>query len=158
MHAYTQRFDDVIDWRELAVCTEVDPDLFFPTGARNSVVYGLEVAVAKGVCAKCPVIAECREWACGDDGLADGIAGGLTEEERRAERARAGKDPLRRKSLWQVCAPRTRGEIAAAVLDAIRRGASPSGAAARYGVSVRSAQRLAQKWAAELAAADGEAS
>ena len=68
------------DWRHRAVCRDVDPEWFFPT-AEKGPVHDAEVERAKGVCAQCPVRAQCL-----DDALARlpyGIAGGLTEGERR---------------------------------------------------------------------------
>ncbi|GLY64695.1 WhiB family transcriptional regulator [Amycolatopsis taiwanensis] len=75
----------IVDWRHRAACREEDPELFFPVselgpGAR-------QVAQAKSVCARCPVRAECLEYAL-ENGLDHGIFGGLTEEERRQVRSR----------------------------------------------------------------------
>ncbi|TNC24637.1 WhiB family transcriptional regulator [Amycolatopsis alkalitolerans] len=68
------------DWQERAACRDEDPELFFPVsemgpGAR-------QVARAKAVCARCPVRAECLEYAL-DTGLDHGIFGGMTDTERR---------------------------------------------------------------------------
>ncbi len=46
------------EWRTRAACRSVDPDVFFPT-AEAGPVYDAQVAVAKAVCAGCPVRAEC---------------------------------------------------------------------------------------------------
>jgi WhiB family redox-sensing transcriptional regulator len=71
------------DWRADAVCGQphVDAELFFPV-ARVGPAYEAQVAAAKAVCARCPVTAECLADAL--VGIPDGIAGGLTEQERRA--------------------------------------------------------------------------
>jgi len=68
------------DWAEDAACQFEDPELFFPVseigpGAR-------QVALAKAVCARCPVKADCLRFAL-DNGLDHGIFGGTTPEERR---------------------------------------------------------------------------
>ncbi|HET6286049.1 MAG TPA: WhiB family transcriptional regulator [Amycolatopsis sp.] len=63
-----------------AACRGEDPELFFPVtetgpGARQA-------ARAKAVCARCPVISACLAFAV-DNGLAEGVFGGLTRSERR---------------------------------------------------------------------------
>ncbi|HEX2132813.1 MAG TPA: WhiB family transcriptional regulator [Actinophytocola sp.] len=68
------------DWRQDAACRDEDPELFFPIsevgpGARQT-------AQAKAVCARCPVRAQCLEYAL-DNGLNHGIFGGTTESDRR---------------------------------------------------------------------------
>ncbi|HET6504450.1 MAG TPA: WhiB family transcriptional regulator [Amycolatopsis sp.] len=75
----------ISDWPSRAACRDEDPELFFPVsemgpGARQA-------AQAKAVCARCPVRAECLEYAL-DNGLDHGIFGGLTERERRGVRTR----------------------------------------------------------------------
>jgi WhiB family redox-sensing transcriptional regulator len=74
------------DWRQRAACRDQDPELFFPVsdmgpGARQT-------EQAKAVCARCPVRAECLEYAL-DNALDHGIYGGTTESERRTLRRRA---------------------------------------------------------------------
>jgi WhiB family redox-sensing transcriptional regulator len=71
------------DWRHRAACRDNDPELFFPVsdmgpGARQA-------ERAKAVCARCPVRAQCLEYAL-DNGLDHGIYGGTTESERRTLR------------------------------------------------------------------------
>lgn len=73
------------DWRHRAACRDADPEIFFPLG---DVFAPGEDAAAKAVCRCCPVRSECLAWAC-SAGFVFGIAGGLTEVERRALRARA---------------------------------------------------------------------
>jgi hypothetical protein len=68
------------DWRLVAVCATVDPELFFPT-AETGPVYDAQVIAAKRVCAGCPVRPECLTEALVR--IPYGIAGGLTEDERR---------------------------------------------------------------------------
>jgi WhiB family transcriptional regulator, redox-sensing transcriptional regulator len=58
-----------------AVCTDVDPEIFFPHPGESA-------EPAKMICAGCPVRAECLEQAL-ERGLDDGVLGGLTHIERR---------------------------------------------------------------------------
>ncbi len=61
-------------WMVDALCREVDSDLFFPD--RGSVP-----TEAKRVCARCPVLAQCRDFAATHPVM--GVWGGLTGEERK---------------------------------------------------------------------------
>lgn len=60
-----------------------NPDLFFPIGSGPA--FAAQVAAAKNVCAGCPVVRECLDWALlvGEE---HGIWGGLDADERRAMR------------------------------------------------------------------------
>ncbi|WP_228975014.1 WhiB family transcriptional regulator [Streptomyces sp. DH12] len=69
------------DWRHFAACRDVDPDLFFPTGTTGPAIAQAEEA--RSVCHSCPVMQTCRQWAL-DTRLEEGVAGGLTEGERRS--------------------------------------------------------------------------
>ena len=67
-------------WRQLALCAEVDSEIFFPER-------GGSTREAKKVCAKCEVRAECLEYALATH-QRFGIWGGLSERERyRMEQA-----------------------------------------------------------------------
>ena len=68
------------DWRSRAACLGTDPELFFPV-AETGPLYDAQVAAAKHVCARCPVATECLAEAMAR--IPYGIAGGLTEDERR---------------------------------------------------------------------------
>lgn len=68
------------DWRDAAACRKEDPELFFPVGTTGPARF--QALMAKAVCARCPVVDACLRWAL-DLPLAEGIAGGLTAEERR---------------------------------------------------------------------------
>lgn len=72
-------------WRARAACAapDVDPELFHPIARGNPAAR--QVGAAKTVCRRCPVVDPCRTWALAV--LEDGIAGGLTEDERRQVRA-----------------------------------------------------------------------
>lgn len=69
-----------MDWRDSAACRDEDPELFYPVGSTGPAL--LQIAEAKAVCRRCPVLDECRAWA-----LANrepyGVWGGLSEDERR---------------------------------------------------------------------------
>ena len=64
-----------VEWQLEAACRGCDPDIWFPTR-------GKDVHEGKTICATCPVLVECRDWA---DFYAErrGIWGGLTWNERR---------------------------------------------------------------------------
>jgi hypothetical protein len=72
-------------WRDQAACRGTDPELFFPAG-ESGPVHDAQVAAAKAVCAGCPVRAACLAEALAR--IPYGIAGGLTEQERRRLRTR----------------------------------------------------------------------
>ncbi|MBF6138237.1 WhiB family transcriptional regulator [Nocardia otitidiscaviarum] len=71
-------------WRELALCSQTDPDVFFPEK-------GGSTREAKLVCGRCEVQGECLEYALAHDERF-GIWGGLSERERRKR-----KDEFRRR-------------------------------------------------------------
>lgn len=54
-------------------CLETEPDLFFSD-------FGLDIALAKDICAECPMIAACRAYALKHENA--GVWGGLSAEER----------------------------------------------------------------------------
>jgi WhiB family redox-sensing transcriptional regulator len=86
------------DWRVIAACQSVDPELFFPISAAGK---GLEeVAEAKRVCARCLVQAECLAFAQ-RTGQVHGIWGGLTEEERIRVRRSRRREPAAAATAWQ---------------------------------------------------------
>jgi hypothetical protein len=76
------------DFRHRAACRAVDPEVFFPA-AESGPRYEARVLIAKAVCAGCPVREQCLTWALST--LPDGIAGGMTEHERRTERDRRAR-------------------------------------------------------------------
>jgi WhiB family redox-sensing transcriptional regulator len=71
------------DWRDGATCRHHDPELFFPEGTAGPAKR--EADRAKQVCQSCPVRRPCLDFAL-RHGLAFGIWGGTTGEERRAMR------------------------------------------------------------------------
>jgi WhiB family transcriptional regulator, redox-sensing transcriptional regulator len=70
-----------MDWRHRASCRDEDPELFFPVGTSGPALR--QIAEAKKVCRRCPVQKECLAYAL-DAGLADGVYGGMSEDQRRA--------------------------------------------------------------------------
>lgn len=62
-------------WQELARCTEVDPEIFFPEKGQTA-------RDAKKICRRCEVRTECLEYAIQTD-QRFGVFGGLSERERR---------------------------------------------------------------------------
>lgn len=69
------------EWRDAAACRGHDTELFFAIGSGDAAQ--AQNDEAKQVCAACPVLKVCREWALKTDQAA-GVFGGLTEAERRA--------------------------------------------------------------------------
>jgi WhiB family redox-sensing transcriptional regulator len=77
-----------MDWREKSACLTVDPELFFPVGNTGPALDQIEKA--KQVCAQCPVIENCLQYAM-DSNQDSGVWGGLSEDERRALKRRAAR-------------------------------------------------------------------
>ncbi|WP_037606188.1 WhiB family transcriptional regulator [Streptacidiphilus rugosus] len=74
-------------WQEQAACVDYDTRLFFhPAGERGSSFEYREEA-AKRICAACPVLEQCRDFAleCREE---YGVWGGMTEGERATARRR----------------------------------------------------------------------
>jgi WhiB family redox-sensing transcriptional regulator len=80
------------DWRHNAVCSDVDPDLFFPIGTTGLAL--IQTMEAKAVCRRCPVMEQCLQWAL-DSRQEAGVWGGLSEDERRAMQRRAARNRLK---------------------------------------------------------------
>ena len=75
-----------MDWRHRAICRDEDPELFFPVGTSGPAL--LQIAEAKTVCRRCPVVTECLTWAL-ESGQDAGVWGGMSEDERRALKRRS---------------------------------------------------------------------
>jgi WhiB family transcriptional regulator, redox-sensing transcriptional regulator len=73
------------EWRDLALCRDTDPDLFFPVGTTGQAL--VQIEHAKQVCGECPVTEACLDYAL-DTNQDSGVWGGLSEEERRVIRRR----------------------------------------------------------------------
>ena len=70
------------EWTRDALCAQTDPEAFFPE-------VGGSTRRATSVCAACPVLAECRDYALDASGELDGVWGGLSANERRRLRRQA---------------------------------------------------------------------
>jgi WhiB family redox-sensing transcriptional regulator len=80
-HSSDEEVTTMTDFREMAECRDVDPELFFPVGAQGARLYDAQVARAKAVCAGCPVRRECLLYAL-NEGLVYGVYGGTDGPER----------------------------------------------------------------------------
>ena len=70
-----QEVDDELAWQADALCSQTDPEAFFPDK-------GGSTKQAKKVCAACPVREQCLQYAI-DNSERYGVWGGLSEKERR---------------------------------------------------------------------------
>lgn len=69
------------DWQSEGACRSLPPEMFFhPEGERGPRRRNREIA-AKAICASCPVLTQCRDYALA---IREpyGIWGGLSEDER----------------------------------------------------------------------------
>ncbi len=71
-------------WRDHAECAHENPELFFPDHGRDNIE-------AKMVCLRCPVAAQCLDYALTH--YEAGIWGGTTEYERRGLRSATRTNP-----------------------------------------------------------------
>jgi len=77
-------FEDVPAWHDTGACRGLGPTLFFEEQHE---------IVAKSVCASCPVVAACREWAVSAGSGLYGVWGATSHRERiriRKAQRRAG--------------------------------------------------------------------
>lgn len=66
-------------------CRGLDLEIFFP--AAGGTDHGER---AKSICARCPLLAACRDWALGQSGYTlHGVWGGMTQQERVRARSRS---------------------------------------------------------------------
>ena len=72
------------DWRDSALCAQVDPEIFFPDK-------GMPGRDAAAVCHRCEVRETCLQFAL-DNRITDGIWGGQLPTHRRG-RYKPAKDP-----------------------------------------------------------------
>jgi WhiB family redox-sensing transcriptional regulator len=75
-------------WDEDAACRDADPNLFFPIGTTGAALGQMEEA--KRICRRCPEQIQCLAWAL-EQGVADGVWGGTTPDERRVIRSLSRK-------------------------------------------------------------------
>ncbi|WP_438817800.1 WhiB family transcriptional regulator, partial [Streptomyces clavuligerus] len=65
---------DAMAWQRAAACADEDPELFFPVSGSGP---GAEqVARARKVCERCPVVQDCLDWAK-RTGQRTGVWGGV---------------------------------------------------------------------------------
>lgn len=76
---------DSPEWMDQGLCAQTDPETWFPEK-------GGSVREAKAICATCPVVAECLDYALARQERF-GIWGGLSERERRRLKAAPNADP-----------------------------------------------------------------
>lgn len=108
--------DDRTAWRLHGLCNTEDPELFFPVGHETSATVKAQLAEARKVCANCPVLEQCREWAIPREAF--GVWGGMSENEREEARrkryGRPGPARLPRHTPREVRPARARTTAAAA--------------------------------------------
>jgi WhiB family transcriptional regulator, redox-sensing transcriptional regulator len=68
------------DWRSQSACLTADPELFFPLSSMGPSLG--QLTEAKKVCSRCPVQAECLDFALSTNQM-HGVWGGTSEDERR---------------------------------------------------------------------------
>lgn len=78
------------DWRDDAACRDHDPETWFPIGETGTGTK-LQIKEAIAVCAGCPVIEACEQFAA-DTNQVEGIWAGRTESERRARKRAAARN------------------------------------------------------------------
>ena len=71
------------EWQINGACRRYDPEQFYHPEGERGFARRERARVAKGICAQCPVIEKCREYALYAR-EPYGIWGGLTEEDREA--------------------------------------------------------------------------
>lgn len=123
---------------------KVQKKVFFPT-AMAGPEFEAQVSLAKTVCAGCAVREQCLTWALTHQ--PDGIAGGMTEHERRHELVRRRgrrRGRLPRPRIPQRPVNATRAEVAEAGRAAIAAGMSVPEVAGEFLVSARTAGRWAR--------------
>lgn len=145
------RWGEELDWRARAACRDVDPELFFPTAVDGAALVTAERR-ALSVCRACQVLEACRSWAVVEQ--PHGVAGGLTEDERRRARRATSRRAGRTVPPAAVPgpSPRTdRAPVIAAGQTALTAGADRGDVARALGVTLRTVDR----WAAALAVPAG---
>ncbi len=71
---------DELDWQERALCSQTDPEAFFPEK-------GGSTKDAKRICGRCEVTDDCLAYAFDQD-IRFGVWGGMSERERRKAKRR----------------------------------------------------------------------
>ena len=69
-------------WMQAASCASTDPEIFFPQGRHEQKQKSTREAAARAVCHRCPVAADCLQFALRHD--VEGMWAATTWLERRA--------------------------------------------------------------------------
>lgn len=121
-------------WMRNGICSETDPELFFPTDGNTR-----DSRQARELCQDCPVIQQCLQYAL-DRPTLEGIWGGATFKERRAiRRRRPDKKP---KTVIT--------ETAIQDIVALRETTTYAAIAQQYGITVRHVARIINEKAPAL--------
>lgn len=96
LHLRLNRLQSEVDadsdlwWHDFALCKGVPPEVFFPDREELGIEpYEDAKAAAKSICAQCPVLGNCADWAIENLHLIKfGIFAGMTNRERLEERER----------------------------------------------------------------------
>ena len=138
-------YDPERRWGEWGDCTDEDPELFFPAGGaqlNRSPAPATQAAwdKAKAICARCPVLAECRRDTLGEE---YGVYGGRDEHQRYIQRRklpdRAKRWPAEKRLAW--------GKELTMLRES---GMSYSDVRTRTGISTVLADALQREWAEHL--------
>jgi WhiB family transcriptional regulator, redox-sensing transcriptional regulator len=85
-HFSFQGWGLVQEWEARSACRDTPIELWFgeerPFGDKRSYRTQQQTAQAKAICAGCPVLDDCRQWAM-ETGPPYGIVGAMTEAERK---------------------------------------------------------------------------
>lgn len=100
------------NWRFRSACRDEDPELFFPF--REDGPWAAQVEKAKKVCGRCPVRMECLESAL-KSRVDHGVAGGLSESERRRLHRRSRRYDSREPGMPEQIIKHRLAEFQAAV-------------------------------------------
>ena len=79
---------DEWDWQLQAACRGMDDEWFFPPEREQAKARISRIAKAKAVCARCPALIACRDFAL-TNGEPFGVWGGLSEDDREKATAPA---------------------------------------------------------------------
>ena len=83
-------------WMDRAACRGVDLATFF-----NVVNWRLKDRTIVAYCLRCPVLAECREYAIADPDIEGLWAGTMPSDRKRIRRKRAWQAKLDAEALWE---------------------------------------------------------
>lgn len=87
------------DWRDAGACRSEDPDIFFATSLTGP--GRRDVEQAKAACRRCPSAEACLTYAL-ENGINDGIFGGLDEYERSKLRRREARNTRRQRAATKA--------------------------------------------------------